>query len=256
MTEHSTDWYRSFFSQNYLRLYEHELKQEQTETEISFVLRTLKELRLPPGARLLDLCCGQGRHAVPIAKQGYQVTGLDISEEWLADARQYAKKSGVPLELLRSDMRVIPFEQAFDAVIIMFTTFGYLESDEEDQKVLDAVQKALKPGGWFIVDLINREWAVTNYVENDWRKAKDGAIYLEHRELDLLTGRNHVSFQEIGVDGTLRDLGSHHIRLYTLTEMADRLKRAGLSFFQVYGDYGGQTYGISTRRMIIVAQKP
>lgn len=253
LTDTSSAWYQAFFTEDYLKLYETWFDHERTAAEVSFVETALG---LPPDASILDLCCGQGRHAVALAQRGYRVTGQDLSQDYLDLAGKHAAASKVTLDLVQSDMRIIPFEAAFDAVINMFTAFGYLESEEEDQKVLAAVQRALKPGGWLLLDMLNREWVVTNQVEKDWHLGPDGAVYLEQRNLDLLASKNHVTFHSLDKEGLLRDLGGHHIRLYTLTEMAAQINKAGLTFIRVYGGYTSEPYGVSSRRMIVVARKP
>ena len=201
------------------------------------------------------LCCGQGRHSVLLASRGLNVTGIDLSREYLEQAERSAKEHGVHLELLRRDMRDIPFKDHFDAVINMFSAFGYLESDEENLKALEAVRDALKPGGRVLLDMINREWVVGNYDQSDWRQGEDGSLYLEHREFDLVTSRNHVTFTIIRPDGSRRETVGHHIRLYTLTETLELLRKAGLAYLNAYGGFDGEPYAIDTRRMIVVAEK-
>ena len=253
MTSQEPPWYVTFFQDDYPSLYGYMLTPERTEAEVAFVERTLGLAR---GDRVLDLCCGQGRHAVALAKRGLRVTAQDLSEELLEMARQAAQAEGVALELVHSDMRQIPFEGTFDAVINMFTAFGYLESDEEDMEVLRQVEKALAPGGRSLIDFINREWVVSNYVQNEWREGDDGTVYLEHRELDLATSRNHVTFTIMSADGTRRESRGHHIRLYTLTEAIGMLERAGLGFAGVYGGFDGEEYAVATPRMVVVGRKP
>jgi SAM-dependent methyltransferase len=220
---------------------------------VAFVEDTLD---LKPSSSILDLCCGTGRHAVLLAKRGFEVTAQDLSESYLERASQAAEAAGVGLSVAHSDMRSIPFEAAFDAVINMFTAFGYLESEEEDGKVLREIAKALKPGGRFLLDLLNREWVVSNYVQNEWRRAEDGTLHLEHRELDLVAGRNHVTFTVIDPKGQRREMDGHHVRLYTLTEVIGMLSEAGLEFERAYGGFSGEAYGVNTRRMIVVGKRP
>ena len=171
MNDSNTPWYVDFFGSDYQEAYGHIFTKERTEKEVLFVERTLG---LSSNSRLLDLCCGQGRHSVLLASHGLKVTGQDLSREYLEQAGRSAKEQGVHLDLLCKDMRDIPFKDHFDAVINMFSAFGYLESDEENLKVLKAVREALKPGGRVLLDMINREWVVSNYDQSDWRQGEDG----------------------------------------------------------------------------------
>lgn len=246
-------WYESFFGRDYLDVYGYQFTPERAETEAGFAIRALA---LQPGERVLDLCCGQGRHAVLLAGYGFAVTALDLSSEYLALAQASARDAGVTLETVRADMREIPFADRFDAVVNMFSSFGYLESEAEDAKVLGAIVRALKPGGRVLLDLLNRDWVIANYETEDSHTDADGTLYLEHRELDLSTSRNHVTFTVVEPDGSRREVGGHHIRLYTLREMRGALSAAGLAYEGVYGGFEGETYGIDTRRMIIVGKKP
>jgi SAM-dependent methyltransferase len=253
MTQSNDAWYRSFFTSDYLAVYEDQFTAERAACEVAFVEKTLA---LQKGEVLLDLCCGQGRHAVELARRGYVVTGLDLSVEYLAIAEQAARRAGVSLQTAHADMREIPFESRFDAVINMFSSFGYLESEAEDARVLGAIARALKPGGRVLLDLLNREWVVHNNGEKDWHMGEDGVLYLEERHLDLAESRNHVTFTAIAPDGSRRDLGGHHIRLYTLREVIGLLDAAGLTHEKVCGGFDGETYSPDTRRMIVVASKP
>ena len=106
MDGHDPEWYRSFFGRDYLDVYGHLLTDESSEAEAEFVIRALA---LKPGDRVLDLCCGTGRHAVPLARAGLEVTGLDMSEEYLELARSAAREAGVKVRFVQGDMREIPF---------------------------------------------------------------------------------------------------------------------------------------------------
>ena len=191
-----------------------------------------------------------------LAERGFRVTALDLSQPYLDAAVAEAKRRGVALETVRADMRTPGFDGSFDAVINMFSSFGYLESEADDAKVLRGVATALRPGGRALFDLINREWVVRNQVADESHPAADGVVHQEHRELDLVTSRNHVTFVAVASDGSRRDLDGHHIRLYTLTEMIGMLQGAGLRFERAYGGFDGEAYGVETRRMIVVATKP
>ena len=96
---------------------------------------------------------------------------------------------------------------------------------------------------------------LANYVQNDWHTDGDGNTFLEHREFDLVTGRNRVTFSIVAADGTRRESPGHDVRLYTLTELTRLLDAAGLRLSGTYGDYDGAPYAINTPRMIVIATK-
>jgi SAM-dependent methyltransferase len=152
-------------------------------------------------------------------------------------------------------MREIPFQDYFDAIVNMYSSFGYLESEAEDLKVLESAAKALRPGGRLLLDMLNREWAVANYIQNDWHSGGEGMLYVERRDLDLASSRMHVKFTIVGAHGGRRESVGHHIRLYTLTETVRLLQNVGLNVTRVFGGFEAEPYAIGTRRMIVVAQK-
>jgi len=250
-TQGST-WYVDFFRDDYLNVYDHQFTAERAEKEASFAAQALD---LKAGARILDLCCGQGRHSVILARRGFQVTGIDLNSAYLEMVQQSARAADVELTTIGADMRRIPFENHFDAIVNMYSSFGYLESEAEDLKVLKSAAKAIRPGGRLMLDMLNREWAVANYIQNDWHTGADGTLYVERRDLDLASSRMHVKFTIIGPDGGRRDSVGHHIRLYTLTETTRLLQQVGLDVTAVFGGFDAEPYAIATRRMIIIAQK-
>ena len=245
-------WYVNFFGEDYLNIYRHTLTEERTEKEVAFAER---KLALDPGARVLDLCCGPGRHSVLLAKRGYKVTGLDLSRSYLDLARRAAIDSKIEFDTVPADMREIPFNDYFTAVINMYSSFGYLESEAEDLKVLESISRSLKRGGRLLLDMLNREWAVANYIQNDWHAEADGTLYVEHRALDLASSRMRVRFIIVDPNGGRHDSIGHDIRLYTLTEMTRLLEQVGFGGVEVFGGFDGERYAIETRRMILCARK-
>jgi SAM-dependent methyltransferase len=252
MASQGSAWYVDFFRSDYLNVYGHMFTEERAEKESAFVASALE---LKPGASVLDLCCGQGRHSVQLAKRGFKVTGLDLNPEYLELASKAAKSGKVTIETVAADMREIPFENKFDAIVNMYSSFGYLESEAEDLKVLESAAKALKAGGRLLLDMLNREWAIDNYIQNDWHTGADGTLYVERRDLDLATSRMHVHFIVVEQNGSRRASIGHMIRLYTLTEITRLLERVGMCVSAVFGGFDSEEYRIGTRRMIIVARK-
>jgi SAM-dependent methyltransferase len=252
MTTQSSAWYLDFFRQDYLNVYGHLFTADRAEKETLFAE---KALGLKAGARVLDLCCGQGRHSVPLAQHGFEVTSLDLNPAYLELTRHAAEVGKVSLKTVVGDMREIPYQSYFDAIVNMYSSFGYLESEAEDLRVLESATKASKSGGRLFLDMLNREWAVANYIQNDWHSGEDGTLYVERRDLDLASSRMRVSFTIVEPSGIRRESVGHNIRLYTLTEMTRLLERAGMRVTEVFGGFDGEAYAIGTRRMILCAQK-
>lgn len=250
-------WYVEFFRDDYVRYWlggegAALVSSERTAQEVAFLEDVLA---LPAGAAVLDLCCGHGRHAVPLAQRGYRVTGLDLSAYHLRLAREAAAKAKVDIEWVRADMRDIPQEMTgrFDAVINMFTSFAFLESEAEDQKVLDGVARALKPGGRFLIDFINREWVIRHYGEREWGKRGD-ALLLQERRFDFATGWNIAEATVVEADGSRRSF-EVAMRMYTAEELISMLRTAGLQYRQLWGDFDGRELSLDSRRVIVLAEK-
>jgi len=253
MSEFDRRWYADprQHGEDYFLLYYPPAVLEETDRQVEGLIRLVA---VPAGARVLDLACGWGRVAVPLAQRGYRVTGLDLSEAFLARARRDAQEAGLDIDFRQADMREIPFVGEFDAVIMMGTAFGLLESDEEDEKVLHAVARALRPGGRFFLDQGSREWVIRHYRGRDWSEREGGILVLQERQLNLLESRNYVRLTIIEADGSRR-VHHHVFRFYTLTELVGMLARAGLAFRAAWGDFNGSPYTLESGRMIVLAEK-
>jgi SAM-dependent methyltransferase len=246
-----TPWYKTFFGEDYLRMYDF-LTPERTEQEVDGIVNLLA---LPPGSAILDLCCGHGRHAIALAKRGYRVTGLDLSEVFLQHAQSDAEAQGVQVRWIHGDMRNIPFENEFDAVINIFTAFGYLESEDEDLLVLRQIHKALKPGGYFLLETKNREWLMRNFDTSEVMRYENGLIVLEERDFDLLTDRCHVKVTMIHPDGQRHEY-SHAAHMYTLRDYVRMHEAAGLPLQAYYGGLDGGKLKINSGRLVVIASRP
>ena len=251
MKDTDTPWYKTFFGEDYLHLYEPILTPERTQREVDGIVNLLA---LPNGSSILDLCCGHGRHAIPLAQRGYKVTGQDLSEVFLREAEKEALAKSVRVNWLHGDMRNIPFENEFDACINIFTAFGYLETQDEDQQVLKQVYKALKPGGLFLLEIIHREGLMRHFSPHMIEHHPDGLIVLEERSFDLFTSRSEVKITMIYPDGRRKEYG-HAARVYTLTELAQMLTKAGLQVKAYYGAWDRSELTIDSFRLILLAQK-
>ena len=248
----SQSWFQSFVIRGRYAEQLAQIPSERSEAEACFIVRALA---LPRGAHILDLACGVGRHAVILGQRGYRVTGIDLDSAALAIAAARAKKLGVTLELHQADMRDIPFEGQLDAVISIFSSFGYYDGDQEDMQVLAAVARALMPGGRLLIDLVNRESVFRDYSERDWRTGPDGEVIITKYELDLRTSRHTVTESFLHPGGQ-RSERWHGFRFYTLTELIRNLNEVGFVVVQTWGDFKGSPYTLESGRMIVLAEKP
>jgi SAM-dependent methyltransferase len=228
-------WYVSLFGQEHFDIYGGLLSDERTTREVEGIV---KLLALPPGSHILDLACGHGRHAIPLAEQGYRVTGQDLSEVFLERARAEAQARGVMVRWVHRDMREIPLTDEFDAIINIFTAFGYFESDSADEKVLHQVHKALRPGGHFLLDSMHRDAVVRGFQPFDVSRRDTGLVVTEERHFDQLAGRTTVRVTLFHPDGRRTEL-RHVVLSYTPTELVVMLARAGLELQATYGGLDG-----------------
>src|SRR5262249_34388997 len=143
MAKRQPEWFSEqggFFGPSYFAEHVQMLSPETTLNEVNF----LKEsLNLEQGARILDVACGYGRHAVPLARLGCAVTGLDCNAFLLEQGKKAAAAAGVTVRWVKSDMRLMPFDGAFDVVVHLYNSFGYFDADADHQRVLDEVRRAL-----------------------------------------------------------------------------------------------------------------
>ncbi len=239
-------WYDGFFESEWLD-YLALGRPEQTRQQVEFIV---EKLALKPGAAILDLACGRGRVAVELARLGFCVTGLDLSPRSLELARKAADDARVDMEFVRRDMRRLDAEEAFDAVINVWTSFGYFEREEDHGLVLDAVARALVPGGRFLIDTINPMTLARRFQERDWREFDDGTIMFEQRSYDHLSGRTAATWTFVRTDGSRSEL-RHVLRAYTAAELGALLERAGLQLEDAWGDFQGAGLGEGPRTILL-----
>jgi len=244
-------WYKELFAAEDPTRSELYAESEASRKQVDFVI---DKLALEPGARVLDLCCGQGRHLIDLARRGYDVVGLDLSEYMLEGCRTAAAAEGITPVLVHADMREIGFTAEFDAVINMFTSFGYLENEDEDRKVINTASLALKGGGSLLIDLMNRDWLMGVFKPTEWQANTRGDLILSERDFDSITGRINCRELAIHPDGR-RSERSHSLRLYTFNELDKMLQEAGLRVQSTYGDFDSGPFHFRSRRMIVIARK-
>ena len=245
-------WWEDYFDERYLDVFGASFTPEHTRAEAAAVVDFLA---LQPGAEVLDLACGQGRHAVALARLGYRVTGLDYSTRLLDRARAEADSAGVEVAWVEGDMRRLLWQDHFDAVINLTTAFGYFQTEDENEGVLRQVAQVLKPGGQFLIETMHRDYIVREYQQHDWYETDEGTLVWSLRLFDAVRGRTTVVERVRTADGEEGER-LQTIRVYTATEMHAMLRRAGLAPQDTWGDWDGEMFTFESTRLIVRAVKP
>lgn len=241
------DWFERSFREDYLLVYRHR-DDASADREIA---NMLDRLPVKPTGRVLDLCCGSGRHSRALARRGYDVVGVDLSPVLL----ELAEEQNIypNLTFVRCDMRAIPFEEEFDIVVNLFTSFGYFATDEENARVVQNMCRALKPGGEAVIDYLNPAYVRANLVPRSERE-EHGLFIEETRWIEDGFVKKRI---------VVRDAESpepreyqEQVRLYEAYEMVRMLEAAGFGDLQMFGDYAYGPYrGAESPRMIFYARK-
>jgi SAM-dependent methyltransferase len=244
-------WWEELFSEDFVRA-NFKLSDAQVRREVNFIEESLG---VAPGGVVLDLGCGAGHHAVELASRGYGVVGYDLSLYQLALAAEVAQERDQKINFLQGDMREMAFEEMFDGVFSWNTTFGYFE-EEKNLNVAQRVFKALKPGGMFLVDVINRDFAATQSPSSLWYEG-DACVCMDDMSVDFITSRLRVKRSIILDDGRTREV-SYSIRLYSLHELGKLLHEVGFRVTEASGhpNIPGVFFGEQSPRIIMLAQKP
>jgi SAM-dependent methyltransferase len=210
-------------------------------------------LGLEPRARVLDLCCGPGRHSIELARRGYRVVGVDRTARYLEAARRRAAEEGLSIEFVEQDMRAFRREQAFDAAINLLTSFGYFRDPEDDRTVLSNLYASLKPGGRLVIQLTSKEIVARIFAPRDWRTLPGGNFFLEERK--ILSGWELIQNHWVFIRGAERQEFTFTHRLYSGTELAESLHRAGFESVSLYGSLARRPYDESAEALVAVAEK-
>jgi SAM-dependent methyltransferase len=203
--------------------------------------------------RALDLCCGAGRHLVPLAQRRYRMVGVDASEFMTNRAQAAARETGARPGLVRAEAQHLPLRTAcFDAVLCLFNSFGYLETDAANEAVLAEVARCLTPGGRFLLDTRNRDLLLSHLPFSQILPLEQhGAVWLECTA--DAAGRRLLSRFRSPADGRLLHRAS--IRVYALDELQAMLARARLHTEAVLGGYDGCPFTGDSRELLILARR-
>ncbi len=238
-----TEWFEQWFGEEYLQLYPH-----RDAEDAARMVALIDRWTSLEGCRVLDLACGPGRHAEQLMTLGARIVGFDLSMPLLR--RAHARISP-RIDLVRGDMRHLPFANAsFDAVVNLFTSFGYFLDDAQHGRVLDNVAAALRPRGAFVLDYLNADHVRGHLIPHEERELGSRRVATERR----ISEDGRFVIKEIHLMDEGRSF-LERVRLFSPADLANLLSRAGFDVEECYGDYAGQPLSDGAPRAIFFAHR-
>ncbi|MFO7862549.1 MAG: class I SAM-dependent methyltransferase [Salinivirgaceae bacterium] len=225
-------WYESLF-ENYAQKYENEIFTQGTKGECDFIEQ---ELNFNKNLEIIDIGCGTGRHAIELTKRGYSVTGIDLSESMLKKAQEKAANESFSIPFLQHDARSLPFENQFDAAIMLCEGgFPLMETDEMNYEILQNVTKSLKQKSTFIFTTLNGLFPLMHSInEFHSKNTVEGNATYNSKNFDLMTFRDYNITKLEDDAGVVKELACNE-RYYVPSEITWLLKTLGFSSIELFG---------------------
>jgi len=238
-------WFHTWFGSPYYHLLYSERNNHEAEY---FISNLINYLHPAPGARLLDIACGRGRHAVCLNKRGYEVTGIDLAVENIAYANKHHTKT---LHFYVHDMRALAYSNHFDIALNLFTSFGYFDTETEHILTLKKFNRALKPGGMLVLDFFNSHKMVANLVPEAVKKVGHIDFHLrKHMEGDRII--KTIAFEDSGENYEFEE----KVHTFTLDDFMRFFKLSDFEVVNYFGNYSLEKYDVnSSDRLIFICKK-
>ncbi len=238
------EWFESWFDTPFY----HMLYSDRNDSEAQrFMDRLANYLEVSDNMSVLDVACGRGRHAIYLNEKGYNVTGIDLSEESISVANKSANER---LRFFVRDMRN-PLKYKYDLVLNLFTSFGYFETEEENKLSLLNLANALNPGGRLVIDFLNSKKAA-NALINQETKTVEGIDFRIHRSFENGFFLKRIEFEHEGEEHAY----SEKVKALTLIDFHEGLEAAGLKILNTFGDYDLNDFDAQhSERLILIAHK-
>lgn len=239
------EWFEEWFDSPYYHLLYH----NRNDSEAAIFIGNLTNfLQLPSTANLLDLACGKGRHSLILAEKGYNVTGADLSVNSIMAARKFEREN---LKFRVQDMRIPFADGEFDAILNLFTSFGYFDDLADNQKVLGAIRKMLKTDGILVIDFMNSERVIKSLVRSE-SKEVEGIIFHINRKYDGSHIFKNISF----TDGEDSYNYTERVQALMLSDFKSLLQSEGFEIICTFGDFDLNQFDADTSdRLILIAKR-
>jgi SAM-dependent methyltransferase len=237
----TSNWFTSWFDSPYY----HVLYKERDELEAQlFMDNIVHYLNLPEEAKILDLACGKGRHSIYLNQMGYNVTGADLSSNSIAIASLNENET---LRFVEHDMR-IPFDQKFDAIFNLFTSFGYFENDEDNLTTLKAIKESISEYGFAVIDFMNVSNVLSNLVTNEVKSVEGIDFQIKRYEKDGFIYKE-IEFEDQGEKYHFTE----KVKALTLDDFEIMMENAGIYLLDVFGDYKLKKFHkLESERLILI----
>jgi SAM-dependent methyltransferase len=209
-------------------------------------------LALESGQCVCDLCCGIGRHSLELARRSCIVTAVDRTQRYLESARERAQQAGLNIEFSQEDMRDFCRPDSFDAVVNLFTSFGYFGAQADDRRVVGNAYRSLRPGGKLLIDMMGKEVIARIFEPRDWQQTSAGFVLYERKVAD---DWSQIENRWILIeDGREHEWCFSH-RVYSAAELRTLLSTCGFRDIRAYGNLGGASYDEKAERLVVIGRK-
>lgn len=240
-----TNWFQKWFGNDYLKVYSHRDKKEAKQL-VSLIQSIIK---LETNAKILDVGCGQGRHLSIFEENQFHITGIDLSFVLLKIAQEKLIKNNNAY-FIQADMRHLPLKPSFDLILNLFTSFGYFETDKENQLVLEQIFKILKKSGHFVFDYFNSDYLEKNLIPE--HKEELGELIIEQeRYIENSRIKKKINLIKNGEKSTYLE----SVKLYSPEEIFDMLHSVNLKINKTFGNYDGSLFNHDSPRLLIFGEK-
>ena len=243
MIKDDTTWYASWFNTPFYHILYKDRNYSEAE---NFMYNLTNYLNIPENGKILDLACGKGRHSIYLNKIGFNVTGVDLSKNSIAYAKQFENDT---LKFNVHDM-CKPYHEQFDAVFNLFTSFGYFENEEDNLNTIKAIKANLNKVGFGVIDFLNSDYVINNLVTEDIKTIEGIEFHQKRYVKDGYIVKN-ISFSAEGKDFKFQE----RVRAFTLADFEALFQKAGVYLLDVFGDYKLNKYHKNTSKRLILMFK-